>query len=272
MSEALRVFIGWDSREPLAFAVCAHSILRRASKPVTIIPMVRGHYEGIYTRDPNGTTEFSLTRFLVPYLSGYEGISVFMDCDMLVLADIHDLVHEATKLNQFGGPRAFDSCAVSVVKHDYQPKMEAKATGQQTAYPKKNWSSVMVFNNERCKALTPLFVNCAEPAALHRFAWAESVGDLSLEWNWLVGEYEPNPGAWILHYTLGAPCYQQYANCDHADLWWAEYRHMNAPHEVLIPEAPYAVARAADYPVPPLMNIYDTPESREALRQLMEKA
>jgi hypothetical protein len=231
MTSPLKVYIGWDSHEPLAFQVLCHSILRRASKPVTIIPLVRGHLKGIYDRGPDGTTEFSLTRFLVPYLSDYEGMSLFLDCDMLMRTDVYRIFAEL-------GPYR---PAVSVCQHDYVPKESQKATGQQTAYPKKNWSSVMLFDNTQCHALTPDYVNTATPKALHRFEWVgqeQMIGRLPLEWNWLVGEYPENTAALNLHYTLGTPCFKDYQRCDHADLWWDEYRHMNTPFDVLTPYEP----------------------------------
>ncbi len=243
---SLAVYLGWDSREPLAFAVAAHSIVRRASGPVTIIPLVRGHFHDIYTRPPIGTTEFALTRFLCPHLSGFEGFSIFMDSDVLVQCDVYELLTMAESSDN----------AVWCVQHDYEPTLGPKATGIQTAYPRKNWSSVMVFNNACCGLLTPYYVNTATPADLHRFKWTsdDAIGALPLTYNWLVGEYEPNPDAKILHYTLGSPCFKEYEHCDQSDLWWAEYTHMNMPHVPLIPYERYAVARAAGYPVPPMMD------------------
>lgn len=226
----LRVFIGYDSREPVGYHVTAHSILMRASEPVAIIPLRQDtlREQGCYWRpiDKQASTEFSLTRFLVPYLSGYEGWSVFMDCDMLVRADI------VGDLKKLLGPE----CAVFVCQHDYAPKDTAKMDGKvQHAYPRKNWSSFMVFDNASCRHLTPEYVNTASPADLHRFKWVEdeygaaAIGPLPLEWNWLVGEYEPNPQAKILHYTNGLPCFLDYERCDHADLWWEEYDAMKRP-------------------------------------------
>jgi hypothetical protein len=134
----LRIFIGYDSREPIALSVAAHSISRRASGPVTFIPLALPHLKGIYTREPNGTTEFSLTRFLVPYLSGYEGVSIFMDCDFLVKCDIYEVLEHIDLASD-----------VSVCQHDYTPREGLKATGVQTIYARKNWSSFMVFLNDR---------------------------------------------------------------------------------------------------------------------------
>lgn len=226
----LTVFIGWDSREPTAAAVLAHSILTRASRPVYFMPLTRKAVEGIYTRPrgPTESTEFSMTRFLVPYLSGYEGWSLFIDCDMLCQADIWELMRY---------PARDPGKAVYVCQHDYVPKSTTKFLGQQqTTYPKKNWSSCMLLDNAKCKALTPDYVNTATGLDLHRFHWLSGdheIGSLPLEWNWLVGDYEPNPHAKMLHFTNGTPCFDDYMDCDHADLWWTERDRMLG---VLVPE------------------------------------
>jgi hypothetical protein len=238
----LTVCIGYDSRETIALSVAAHSISRRASRPVRFIPVALNHLKGIYTREPNGTTEFSLSRFLSPYLCDYKGFSVFMDCDFLVKCDIYDVLKEIDTKHW-----------VSVCQHDYTPKAGLKATGVQTTYERKNWSSFMVFNNERCESLTPEYVNTASPADLHRLKWADNdrIGALPIDFNYLVGEYDANPDARILHFTLGVPCFAAYKNSDHAEDWWAEYAHMNAPIDAWVKPEAFAVASAAGYPVPP---------------------
>jgi hypothetical protein len=135
-----------------------------------------------------------------------------MDCDMLMRRDIAEL----WKLRDEGA-------AVMCVKHDYTPKEETKFLGQvQTKYEKKNWSSVMLFNNARCRALTPEYVSTGSGLELHQFRWLEDeglVGALPLEWNWLVGEYDYNPAAKNAHFTLGGPYFPEYAYCDYADEW-----------------------------------------------------
>ena len=214
----LQVFIGYDPNETVAYHTLAHSILRRASIPVSVAPLMQSQLKGVYTRPrgPTESTEFSLTRFLVPHLSGYRGWSLFMDCDMLCRADIAELA-------AYIG-RASDK-AVLVCKHDYVPRTERKFLDQvQTKYPRKNWSSLMLFNNERCRVLTPDYVNSASGLELHRFAWTEDarIGELPLEWNWLVGEYAHNPAAKIVHYTLGGPYFDDTRGCDYAEEWFAE--------------------------------------------------
>jgi hypothetical protein len=218
----LNVFIGYDPRESVAFYTLAHSILRRASIPVSIAPLMQSQLKGLYTRSrgPTESTEFSLTRFLVPKLSDYRGWSVFMDCDMLCRADIAELA---------GFIERSRDKAVLVCKHDYVPKTERKFLDQvQTKYPRKNWSSLMILNNERCRSLTPEYVNSAPGLELHRFAWTQdaAIGELPLEWNWLVGEYDYNPGAKIVHFTLGGPYFDAYRDCDYAGEWFAEFESM----------------------------------------------
>jgi len=216
----LQVHIGFDPREQVAFYALEHSIVRRSSTPVSVAPLVQKQLRdsGLYTRmrGPTESTEFSMTRFLVPALAGYRGWSIYMDCDMLCRADIAALAAESERQRDK---------AVLVVKHDYVPKTERKFLDQvQTKYTRKNWSSLMLFNNERCRALTPQYVNKASGLELHRFAWLDdaAIGELPREWNWLVTEYPYNPAAKIVHYTLGGPWFEAYRDCDYAAEWFAE--------------------------------------------------
>jgi hypothetical protein len=223
----LDIYIGYDPREAVAFYTLAHSILRRSSIPVSIAPVVRRQLRGLYkrSRGPTESTDFSLTRFLVPALSHFRGWAMYMDCDMLCRVDIAELAaeieHQPDK-------------AVLVVKHDYVPKTERKILDQvQTKYPRKNWSSLMLFNNERCRALTLEYVNSASGLELHRFAWIDDglIGNLPREWNWLVTEYPYNAEAKIVHYTLGGPYFEGYRGCDYASEWFDEFRSMSLTAE-----------------------------------------
>jgi hypothetical protein len=220
----MQVYIGFDARESMAFYTLAHSIFSRSSIPVSIAPLMRRHLGQMYTRarGPTESTEFSLSRFLVPALSGYRGWSLYMDCDMLCRTDIALLAAEQE--------RQADK-AVLVCKHDYVPKGDRKFLNQvQTRYPRKNWSSLMLFNNERCEALTAEYVNTAPGLDLHRFAWSrdEHIGGLSLEWNWLVGEYPYKAEAKIAHFTRGGPYFDEYRDCDYASEWFAEFEAMRS--------------------------------------------
>lgn len=218
-----RIFIGFDPRETVAYHVAAHSILRRASIPIAITPLRRESLQ-ILTR-PRGehdSTEFAISRFLVPYLCKYDGYALFMDCDMVCLADIAELEIIAM------AREILSDHAISVVKHEYTPRDSTKFLGQkQTIYARKNWSSVMLFNNNQCRDLRPEYVNEAPGLDLHQFAWLpdEKIGDIPSQWNVLVGE--ENQPTWtsakILHYTKGTPCFPAYANGPEAGLWQAEY-------------------------------------------------
>ena len=216
-AEVIQVYIGYDPREAVAFSVLAHSIHRHASQPVSITPLVLTQLKGILTRErhPLQSTDFSFSRFLTPYLSSFKGWSVFMDCDMIMLDDIAKLW--ALRDDRF---------AVMCVKHNHKPAEDTKFLGEkQTPYEKKNWSSVMLFNNAKCRALTPDYVNVASGLELHQFKWLESddlIGDLPQQWNHLVDVNPATPNPSLLHYTIGGPYFEQYRNCQYAAEWFAE--------------------------------------------------
>jgi hypothetical protein len=213
----IRVFIGYDAREAVAFSVLAYSIHARSSQPVAVAPLMLSQLESVLTRSrhPLQSTDFSFSRFLVPYLSGYEGWSAFMDCDMLMRDDIAKLW--ALRDERF---------AAQVVKHDHRPRERIKFLGQaQTTYEKKNWSSVMLFNNARCRTLTPEYVNSASGLELHQFKWLDDqglIGDLPARWNHLVDYDPPTQEVSLAHFTIGGPYFAEYAACAFADEWRAE--------------------------------------------------
>jgi len=183
----MRVFIGYDPRQPLAYTVCQSSIMRRASRPVAITPLVLKQLP--ITR--RGLTEYTYSRFLVPHLCGYEGAAVFLDADIILLDDIHKMADAADP-----------TAPVSVVKNARQFE----------------WPSVMVFNNALCKELTPDYVQSKEPFS---FAWADKIGELPSQWNHLVG-YDPPQDAKLVHYTQGIPCWPETKGCEYAAEWEAE--------------------------------------------------
>ena len=213
----INVFIGYDAREAVAFSVLAYSIQARASAPVAISPLMLSQLKSMMTRErhPLQSTDFSFSRFLTPYLSGYAGWSVFMDCDMLMLDDV-------AKLYELRD----DRYAVMVIKHDHVPKEAVKFLGEpQSKYEKKNWSSVMLFNNARCRALTPEYVNTASGLELHQFKWLgddKLIGALPERWNHLVGYNPPRRDAALVHYTLGGPYFDAYRDCEYSKEWFAE--------------------------------------------------
>ena len=213
----IRVFIGYDSREAVAFDVLSHSIQRNATRPVSITPVKLEHLEGIFRRERNPlqSTEFSFSRFLTPYLCDFRGWAIFMDCDMLVLDDI-------AKLWNLRDERF----AVQVVKHVHVPKEEVKfLNAVQTKYEKKNWSSVMLMNCAKCTALTPEYVNSASGLELHQFKWLAGdhlIGELPHRWNHLVGFDAPRPDAGLVHFTTGGPYFEEYRDCEYAKEWLAD--------------------------------------------------
>jgi hypothetical protein len=223
MMEPVRIFIGYDPREAVAFSVLAFSIHRRASVPVTIAPLMLSQLGRLMTRErhPLQSTDFAFSRFLTPLLSGYAGWSIFMDCDMLVLDDVAKL-----------WAMRDEGYAVQVVKHNHRPREESKFLGApQTQYEKKNWSSVMLFNNARCRALTPAYVNSASGLELHQFKWLagdELIGELPRRWNHLVGYYAHDPDVSLVHYTRGGPYFDEYRDCEYAAEWRVELERMFA--------------------------------------------
>lgn len=218
----MKIFIGWDSREPVAYEVCKFSIERHnKNKNVSLHPLKQQSLRelGLYTRseDKLASTEFSLTRFLVPYLSNYQGFSIFVDCDFLWTEDVQILFDSADKTK-----------AVNVVKHDYAPSEKEKMDGKiQHIYPRKNWSSMMVFNNQHPsnKHLTPDLINKESPQYLHRFSWLnnDEIGNVSHEWNYLVGWYDDMNKPKAIHYTEGGPWFENYKGCSFANDWLYEY-------------------------------------------------
>jgi hypothetical protein len=226
MNSPFRVYIGWDRREPEAYDVARFSLLRRASVPVDVIPIKLDDLRArdLYRRDsdPLASTEFTYSRFLTPALAGYRGWALFCDCDFLWLGDIAGLV-----------PYTQSGKAVFCVQHDYTPKESVKMDGAvQTVYPRKNWSSLMLFNCEHpsVRTLTPDVVNRESGAFLHRMQWVadEDIGDLPVEWNWLEG-WNEKPAAGTpkaVHFTRGGPWFPNWTHVDYGDLWQAEFETM----------------------------------------------
>ena len=218
----INIFIGYDSKEKVAYNVLSHSIIQNSTKPVAITPIALNHLKDDFVRERNAlsSTEFSFSRFMIPHLMNYQGWALFMDCDMLMFEDVSELWRMRD-----------DSKAIQVCKHDYVPKEKTKFLGQtQTAYPKKNWSSFMLMNCKKCSSLTPDYVNRASGLELHQFKWLEGdhlIGDLPLEWNWLVGEYEHKYDVKKVHYTKGGPWFEEYARCDYSQDWFKNLEECN---------------------------------------------
>ena len=210
------IFIGYDPREAVAYHVCANSIIRHASQPVAIIPLALNLFQDYTETHTDGSNQFIYSRFLVPHLMGFKGWAIFIDGDMIVRGDIVELWNL----------RKSDK-DVMVVKHDYKTRMTEKYLGAKNEdYPRKNWSSVILWNcsNHPIQRLTPAFIEKSTGAELHRFSWIDDdrIGELPPEWNWLPDEYGSNPDAKLLHYTLGTPCFHEFATTNMADEWHRE--------------------------------------------------
>jgi len=210
------VFIGYDPREAVVFHVCANSIIRNASQPISIIPLALNLFKDYEEIHQDGSNAFIYSRFLVPYLTGFKDHAIYIDGDMVVKDDI-------VKIWNLRDPRK----DVQVVKHDYKTRMPVKYLGAKNEdYPRKNWSSVILWNCNSFpnRPLTPEFVQKSTGSFLHRFSWIDDarIGDLPPEWNWLPDEYGENLDAKLLHYTLGAPCFQEFADTPQGSEWHRE--------------------------------------------------
>jgi lipopolysaccharide biosynthesis glycosyltransferase len=240
-NDIIHVFIGYDSRQTVLFNIAQHSIIRHCSRPVTITPIKLSHLIGTFERERLAiqSTEFSFSRFLTPYLRNYEGWALFMDCDVIARSDLAEL-----------WALRDDRYAVQCVKHDHQPTGTVKFLGeQQTSYPKKNWSSVMLMNCGKCTALTPNYVNTASGLELHQFKWLESeelIGELPRHWNFLVDYYKHDETAKLLHYTEGGPYYADFRNVDFAGDWFENYRDANSSGDSTYLDLAEAATKAAD--------------------------
>lgn len=208
----INIFIGYDTKETVAFHVCTNSIIHRSTTPISVTPLALSNlsYEEVHT---DGSNEFVYTRFLVPLLRNYTGWAIFIDGDMIIKDDITTLWNLRD-----------DSRAVMVVKHDYKTKMSTKYLGYKNEdYPRKNWSSVILWNcsHPSNKILTSNYIKNSTGAQLHRFSWLTDIeiGSLPVEWNWMPDEFGINADAKLIHYTLGTPCFGEFRNTPMATEW-----------------------------------------------------
>ena len=218
----LNIYVGYDSKEDIAYRVCKYSILKR-SKPnikITSLKLYELVAKNLYKRDidPLASTEFTYSRFLVPALNNYNGWAIFCDCDFIFFEDISNILIDIDK-----------SKAVYCVQHDYTPKERHKMDGQkQTIYPRKNWSSFILFNcaHPSTKTLTVEKVNNETGAYLHQFKWCNNneIGSLDERWNWLEGwtsgHNKQKPFA--VHYTRGGPWFSEWQDVEYAKEWLEE--------------------------------------------------
>lgn len=222
------LWIGFDAREADAFAVARETARDHLAMPIPIRGVILSELQkaGVYRRpttrrdgrlfdvisDHPMATEFAISRFLVPHMAQH-GLAAFMDCDMLVRHKLDDMF------------RAVDtSKALTCVQHHHVPNTAIKMDGQvQSAYSRKNWSSVMIFNCDHPanKALTIDLINTVPGRDLHRFCWLkdEDIAEMSVKWNWLVGHSPSGVDPSIVHFTDGVPTMPGYENSDYAEEW-----------------------------------------------------
>lgn len=225
----INAYIGFDPRWPMAFAVTIRSLFEKSSIAFPIHPILLPQLQGlnIYDRpmhvrdgqlfdnisDAPMATEFAISRFFIPHLSGYKGWSLFCDSDFLFRTDVAELFALAD-----------DKYAVMCVKHEYEPLEDTKMDGQlQTLYKRKNWSSLMLINNAhpKNKVLEPQLLNKLPGRDLHAFNWLEDdeIGELSPRWNWLEGHSDKALDPHAVHFTRGTPDIKGYENAPFADEW-----------------------------------------------------
>jgi len=217
----INLIVGFDQREAVAYHVFCQTIIDRATMPVQFLPLAENTLNEYKEMHTDGSNKFIYSRFLTPYLMNFSGWAIFADGDMACQADISELwsLRDETK-------------AVQVVKHDYKTKSTKKYLGNKNEdYPKKNWSSLILWNCGHPKniILTPEFIQSKPGSYLHRFSWIEDdlIGELNAEWNWLAIEYPENPNAKLIHYTLGTPCFKDYADEPMSDVWKKSYLRIN---------------------------------------------
>jgi len=213
MTDLVRLVVEFDVRETVAYHVFCQSVLEKTSLPVSFLPLVEKSIAGYHETHYDASNRFTYTRFLTPFLMNFEGWAIFADGDMVCNRDIATLwkCRDPSK-------------AVQVVKHDYQTKSSIKYLGNRNEnYLRKNWSSLVIWNcghpENRC--LTPEFISSKNGAYLHRFQWLYDylIGDLDKGWNWLAIEYDENPKASLIHYTLGTPCFRDYRTSSSSAHW-----------------------------------------------------
>jgi len=214
--QPFKIFIGYDPREKIAFHVLSQSIIENSSIPVSITPVYLKNLRKFYRRKKRikDSTEFSISRFLAPYLSNYEGYSLFVDCDFIIREDVAKLLKIA---------KSNSKKVLWCVKHNYVPKNKIKFLNEkQLLYSKKNWSSFVVYNNRKCKILTPRFIEKANGLYLHQFRWTKDslIGALPRQWNVLVGEQKIPKDFKSLHFTVGGPYFKKYKKSSGSNFWF----------------------------------------------------
>ncbi len=218
MIEKINIVVGFDQRESVTYHTFTQSIIEKASLPISFTPLAINTLKGYEEKHEDKSNDFVYSRFLTPYLNDFKGWAIFADGDMICQTDIKELWDLRD-----------ESKALLVVKHDYQTKAHQKYLGNiNENYPRKNWSSVILWNcaHPKHRVLTPDFIASQTGKFLHRFSWLDDadIGELPPEWNWLAIEYPENKNAKLIHYTLGTPCFKDYRDTDMADIWHEAYK------------------------------------------------
>lgn len=217
MRSNISIVVGFDQREAVAYHVFCQSVIDKSTNPVQFLPLAENTLSSYKEVHTDGSNKFVYSRFLTPFLMNFSGWAIFVDGDMVCQADISEL-----------WALRDESKAVQVVKHDYQTKARKKYLGNKNEnYPRKNWSSVILWNCSSYpnRKLTPEFIQKSTGAELHRFTWIDDarIGELPREWNWLPDEYGENKDAKLLHYTLGTPCFHEFADTPQGSEWHREH-------------------------------------------------
>lgn len=197
----LRIAIGYDPRQAISYNVLQYSIATKSSKLVQITPLVIEQIEKLCGFNKVGLTPFTYSRFIVPYLFGFEGWALFLDADMLVLDDISKLFDAAD-----------DKYTVMIVKN--KQRFE--------------WASAILFNCAKCRMLTPDFVRDTKGLHGFDFLYEDSIGALPPEWNHLVGYSERREDASLVHFTQGVPAFPETRGCEYTEQWMTEHKSMNS--------------------------------------------
>jgi len=217
--DTLNLFIGYDSKEDIAYRVCKHSLQKNSSINLNInsLKIEELIAKKLYRRgiDPLASTQFTYTRFLIPVLMGFKGWAIFCDCDFIFFKDLA-LILEGLD----------EKKAIYCVQHDYTPKERHKMDGQQqTIYPRKNWSSLIIFNcnHPSNKKLNIDLVNSETGSFLHQFKWLKDneIGSLDERWNWLEGWTSKHNKSYpyAVHYTRGGPWFKEWQDVEFAKEW-----------------------------------------------------
>lgn len=246
-----RVFIGWDPAQQEAAEVCKYTLLKHSTIPLQVgFLRLKDFVEQklIWSEDKEATTETTLTRFLVPHLSQYQGWSLYVDPDYVFLGDVREL---------FQSMEARYAC--SVVKLQYKPKQDTRLDGRtQATYPRKCWSSLILFNNAhgKCQGLTPEFINQSKPNFLHRFDWlaGNEISGINPEWQVIPGHAEANLKAAdirALHFTEGGPWHPDARSVEYGWYYADALNQMRQSQQLQPPAKPF------DYLPPDVSNIFN---------------